>query len=133
MRAFAGLFLLGLAGCASSGGSVAVYAPPLGINQVIEGPIAAAPGHSLILGDLNMPAGAEIPRHYHHGEEYIYVLGGSATVSRAGHADVTLGPGDSVLIPPGVVHWGKAGAEGLRSISAWVKDDAKPLREAVAP
>ena len=133
MRAFAGLFLLGLAGCASSGGSVAVYAPPLGINQVLEGQIAAAPGHSLILGDLNMPAGAEIPRHYHHGEEYIYVIGGSATVSRAGHPDVTVGPGDSVVIAPGVVHWGKAGAEGLRSISAWVKDDARPLREAVEP
>jgi quercetin dioxygenase-like cupin family protein len=129
-RPLAGLCLLGLAGCASSDGTVAVYAPPAGINQVLEGPIAAAPGHTLILGDLNMPAGAEIPRHFHHGEEYIYVLGGSATVSRAGQPDVTLGPGDSILIPPGVVHWGKPGAEGLRSISAWVKDDAKPLREA---
>ena len=128
--ALPGLCLMGLAGCASGGGSVPVYAPPQGINQVLEGPIAAAPGHSLILGDLNMPAGAEIPRHYHHGEEYIYVLGGSATVSRAGHPDVTLGPGDSVVIAPGAVHWGKAGPHGLRSISAWVKDDARPLREA---
>ena len=133
LRPLAGLCLITLAGCASSEGSVAVYVPPQGINQVIEGPIAAAPGHSLILGDLNMPAGAEIPRHYHHGEEYIYVLGGSATVSRAGHDDVTLGPGDAIIIPPGVVHWGKAGPDGLRSISSWVKDDAKPLREAVAP
>jgi uncharacterized RmlC-like cupin family protein len=112
LRPFAGLCLIALAGCASSEDSVAVYAPPQGINQVLEGPIAA------------------IPRHYHHGEEYIYVLGGSATVSRAGHPDVTLGPGQGIVIPPGVVHWGKAGAEGLRSISAWVKDDARPLREA---
>jgi len=133
LRPFAGLCLIALAGCASSEDSVAVYAPPQGINQVLEGPIAAAPGHSLILGDLNMPGGAEIPRHYHHGEEYIYVLGGSATVSRAGHPDVTLGPGQGIVIPPGVVHWGTAGAEGLRSISTWVKDDARPLREAAAP
>ena len=51
--------------------SVAVYAPPPGINQMLEGRIAAAPGHSLIVGDLNMGPGAAIPRHYHHGEEYI--------------------------------------------------------------
>ena len=133
LRPLAGLCLITLAGCASSEGSVAVYAPPQGINQVLEGPIAAAPGHSLILGDLNMPAGAAIPRHYHHGEEYIYVLGGSATVSRAGHDDVILRAGQGLIIAPGVVHWGKAGAEGLRSISTWVKDEAKPLREAVAP
>ena len=134
MRASAAaLVLLAAAGCASADPAIPVYAPAQGINQMIEGPIAAAPGHTMILGDLNMPAGAEIPRHYHHGEEYIYVIGGSATVSRAGHPEVTLGPGDSILIPPGVVHWGTAGPEGLRSISAWVKDDAKPLREAVTP
>jgi len=46
---------------------------------------------------------------------------------------VTLGPGQGIVIPPGVVHWGTAGAEGLRSISTWVKDDAGPLREAAAP
>ena len=112
--------------------SVAVYAPPPGINQVLEDRIAAAPGHSLIVGDLNMGPGAAIPRHYHHGEEYIYLLGGSATVSRAGHPDLQLGPGQGVVITPGVVHWGTAGPEGMRAISVWVKDDSKPLREAVA-
>ena len=134
MRApLAALALLATAACAGTPKPVPVRTPPAGINQVLEGPIASDPGHSLILGDLNMPPGAEIPRHYHHGEEYIYVLGGSATVSRAGLPDVTLGPGDTVIVAPGVVHWGKAGPEGLRSISAWVKDDTKPLREAVAP
>ena len=34
---------------------------------------------------------------------------------------------------PGVVHWGRAGPKGLRSISSWVKDDSKPMRESVAP
>lgn len=112
--------------------SVPVYAPPPGINQVLEDRIAAAPGHSLIVGDLNMGPGAAIPRHYHYGEEYIYLLGGSATVSRAGQADLQLGPGQGVVITPGVVHWGTAGPEGMRAISVWVKDDSKPLREAVA-
>ncbi len=113
--------------------SVAVYAPPPGINQVLEGPMASNPGHSLIVGDLNMAPGAEIPRHFHHGEEFIYILGGSAKVSRAGQPDVELGVGESVIITPGLVHWGTAGPEGMRAISVWVKDDTRPLREMVAP
>ena len=132
-RFFAALLASGTAACASAPGAIPVYAPPPGVNEVMAGPIASDPGHTLILGDLNMPAGAEIPRHYHHGEEFIYVIGGSATVSRAGMPDVTLGPGDTVIIPPGVVHWGRAGPKGLRSISSWVKDDSKPMRESVAP
>ncbi|MXO60330.1 cupin domain-containing protein [Altererythrobacter salegens] len=117
--------------CATTPTAIPVYASPQGINQVLEGPIESAPGHSLVVGDLNMPAGAEIPRHYHYGEEFIYVLGGSATLSRAGMPDVELHPGDSLRIAPGVVHWGKAGPEGVRALSSWVKDDAKPLREPV--
>ena len=108
-----------------------VYDAPQGINQVLEGPIEFDPGHSLIVGDLNMPASAAIPRHYHYGEEFLYVLGGSATVSRAGMADVVLEPGKGLRIAPGVVHWGKAGPQGVRAVSTWVKDDTKPLREAV--
>ena len=135
LRAGAALALLGITAACSTAPSVppavAVYAPPPGINQVLEGPIAAAPGHTLILGDLNMAPGAPIPRHFHHGEEFIYVQGGSATVSRAGEPDLVLGPGEGVRIAPGVVHWGVAGPDGLRAISAWVKDDARPLREMV--
>jgi quercetin dioxygenase-like cupin family protein len=120
--------LLAAAGCVSADKEIRIYAPAPGINQVLEGPIASDAGHSLIVGDLNMPAGAEIPRHYQYGEEFIYVLGGSATVSRAGLPDVVLGPGQGLRIAPGAVHWGKAGPGGLRAISSWVKDDTKPLR-----
>ncbi|MXO70639.1 cupin domain-containing protein [Alteraurantiacibacter buctensis] len=126
---------LALAACSTAPAgpqSVAVYDPPPGINQVLEDRIAAAPGHSLIVGDLNMGPGAPIPRHFHHGEEYIYLIGGSATVSRAGQPDLQLGPGQSVTIAPGVVHWGTAGPEGMRGISVWIKDDDHPLREMVA-
>ena len=131
MRAAApALLLLAAAACASPDRAIPVYAPPPGINQVLEGPIAAAPGHSLIVGDLNMPPGAEIPRHYHHGEEFLYVIGGSALVSREGEPDVTLMPGEGLRIAPGTVHWGHAGPEGVRAVSNWVSVDGKPLREA---
>ena len=130
-RVLLSLLLPGLAACASTDRAIPVYAPPPGINQVLEGPIVAAPGHSLIVGDLNMPPGAEIPRHYHHGEEFLYVIGGSAVVSRPSVPDVALGPGEGLRIAPGTVHWGHAGPEGVRAVSSWVAADGKPLREPV--
>jgi len=134
MRAAAVLALAGtlvLAACASDDGHIAVYQPPAGSNPVLSGPIAAAPGHSLTVGDLVMAAGGAIPRHYHPGEEFLYVIGGSATVSRAGEADVTLTAGQALRIPPGTVHWGVAGPEGVRAVSSWVVVDGQPLRVAV--
>ena len=120
-----------LSACASTGKPIAVYQPPAGSNQVLSGPIAAAPGHSLVVGDLVMEAGGTIPRHYHAGEEFLYVLGGSATVFREGEPEVTLAPGQGIRIAPGTVHWGEAGAHGVRAVSSWVAVDGQPLRVAV--
>jgi quercetin dioxygenase-like cupin family protein len=120
-----------LGGCSAEGQRIAVYQPPAGSNQVLSGPIAAAPGHSLVVGDLVMEAGGTIPRHYHAGEEFLYVLGGSATVYREGETELTLMPGQGVRIAPGTVHWGKAGPDGVRAVSSWVATDGQPLRVAV--
>ena len=119
-----------LAGCAAGAEPLAVYTPPPGISQVLEGPIAAAPGHALIVGDLNLAPGAAIPRHWHHGEEFIYILGGSAVLSRQGEPDLALTSGQAIRIAPRTVHWGSAGPQGLRAVSSWVKVEGKPLREA---
>ena len=123
------LLLLALAGCAGGGNTrIATYQPAPGVNEVLRGPIEAAPGYELVTGDLVTPPGGEIPPHYHHGEEFIYVLGGSVTASRAGYADVQLAPGDGLRVAPGIVHWGRAGPEGARVISSWVKPLDQPLR-----
>ena len=118
-----------LGGCTLSGhDSVAVYRPARGITEVNSGVIQAAPGHRLVTGDLNIPANSPIPRHYHHGEEFLYILGGSTVIVREGMGELMLRPGQSLRIAPGTVHWGKAGPEGLRAVSSWVVPDGQPLR-----
>jgi len=127
----ASILLASLTACSANGTTIPTYQPAPGVNDVLSGPIAAAPGHSLVVGDLVMPAGGEIARHYHAGEEFLYVLGGSTVVSRPGMPDVTLTAGQGIRIPPGTVHWGRAGPDGVRAVSSWVKRDDQPLRTAV--
>ncbi|WAC22990.1 cupin domain-containing protein [Blastomonas sp. SL216] len=121
-----------LGGCVSSApAGPAVYQPRPGITELLSGPIEAAPGHHLVTGDLNIPGNAPIPRHYHHGEEFLTILGGSTVIAREGMGEEVLRPGQAIRIAPGTVHWGKAGPEGLRAVSSWVVPDGKPLRVAV--
>lgn len=128
-RAAALGLIAALTGCAT--GAVhgpAVHVPAPGISERISGAIEAAPGHHLVMGDLNIPAGAPIPRHYHHGEEFLYILGGSTVIVRADMGEVELQPGQAIRIAPGTVHWGRAGPKGLRAVSTWVVPDGQPLR-----
>ena len=128
MRRLLALTLL-LPACASAQETaIPVYQPPTGSNVVLEGPVAAAPGHHLVMGDLVMGAAGTIPKHTHSGEEFLYVIGGRATVSRQGEADLVLEPGQGVRIAPGVVHWGTAGPDGVRAVSTWVVVNGQPLR-----
>lgn len=120
-----------LAGCATHPAPLAIYQPPTGANEVLRGPIAGAPGLSLVVGDLSLPPGGAIAAHYHHGEEFLFVLGGSTLVSRPGQPDVELRPGQGLRIEPGTVHSGRAGADGVRAMSSWVVPDGKPLRVSV--
>ncbi|MCB2087611.1 MAG: cupin domain-containing protein [Sphingomonadaceae bacterium] len=121
-----------LSGCASlpAAGGQAILTQPQGVNLVLEGAIEAAPGYHLVMGDLVMPAGGVIPRHTHSGEEFLYVMGGSATVMRQGEPDLVLQAGQGVRIPAGMVHGGLAGPEGMRGVASWIVKDGQPLRTA---
>ncbi|WP_416830368.1 MAG: cupin domain-containing protein [Erythrobacter sp.] len=126
-------FALGIAltACAQGSAEIPVYQPPAGSNELLRGAIEAAPGHSLVTADIVLGAGGGVPLHYHHGEEFLTILGGSATVLRPGMPDLVLAPGEAFRIPPGTVHAAIAGPQGLRAIASWVVPDGKPLRVAV--
>jgi len=128
--ALLGCILLGACSTTGSTGAMTVYQPPAGSNLVLEGPIAAAPGHHMVVGDLVATPGMLIPRHSHSGEEFLYVIGGSGTVSIDGKPAVLLKAGQGLRIAPGEVHGGAAGADGMRAVSSWVVVNGQPLRTA---
>ncbi|MCP5395556.1 MAG: cupin domain-containing protein [Sphingomonadaceae bacterium] len=132
-RAVALAAALFLSACATAprAEALAVLQREPGVHLVLEGGIEAAPGYHLVMGEVVMGPDGVIPRHFHSGEEFLYVMGGSATVIREGEPDLVLQAGQSVRIAPGVVHGGKAGPEGIRGVSSWVVKDGEPLRTVV--
>ncbi|QLC23832.1 cupin domain-containing protein [Parasphingopyxis algicola] len=102
--------------------------PPPGSNQRLRAPITIAEGLEVIISDVVIPAGAAVPRHYHPGEEFLYVLEGSAVHVQEGQADITLSAGDSYVIPPRAIHSPRGGPDGARAVVFRVHVDGQPER-----
>lgn len=82
------------------------------IRVLLDSALGGAANQSL--AEASLAAGQSTQRHYHARSEEIYVFlegGGEMEVEGEGRE---VGPGDSVLIPPGAWHELTAGAEGAR-------------------
>lgn len=86
----------------------------------------------MIISDVVIPPSATVPRHYHPGEEFLYVLKGSAVHVEEGKPDLTRKAGDAYVIPPRAVHAPRGGPEGPRAIVFRVHVDGMEERTLVA-
>ena len=106
---------------------------PPGSNQMLRAPIQAAPGLEVIISDVIIPPNASVPWHHHPGEEYVYVIEGSAIHREVGQADMVLKAGETYAIRPNAKHSPMGGPNGARAIVFRVHVKGKPERIADAP
>lgn len=102
--------------------------PPPGSNQMLRAPITISDDLEVIISDVVIPAGATVPRHFHPGEEFIYVIEGSAIHVEQGKADQVLSAGDAYVIPPEAEHAPRGGPDGARAIVFRVHKNGLPER-----
>ena len=102
--------------------------PPPGSNEKLRSPLSALPGSEVIISDVVIPPNAQVARHYHPGEEFLYVIEGSAIHIEEGKPDRLLKAGDSYAIPPRAIHSPKGGPEGARAIVFRVHLAGQPER-----
>lgn len=117
----------------------------IGIAAAAAGPPAAQPGITrTVLSTVDVPASAyqvieakveiaantHIPRHTHHGTVVGYLLEGDYSVQLEGQPLKTLLPGESFLIPAGVIHEEFAGARAAKVIAVFTIEKGKPLTSA---
>ena len=104
------------------------YTPPPGSNQMLRAPITIADGLEVIISDVVIPPNGAVPRHYHPGEEFIYVIEGSAVHIEEDKPDRILRAGDTYVIPPEAEHAPRGGDEGARAIVFRVHVEGKKER-----
>lgn len=99
-----------------SGAEVTEFYPPPGSHEMLRSVLSGAEGLEVIISDVVIPPEATVPRHYHPGEEFVYVIEGSAVHVEEGQADRIVQAGEALVIPPGVEHAPRGGPEGARAI-----------------
>ena len=102
--------------------------PPPGSNEVLRSPLAGTPGVEVIVSDVVIPPNGRVARHYHPGEEFLYLIEGTAIHVEEGKPDLPLEAGDGYAIPPRAIHSPKGGPQGARAIVFRVHIAGQPER-----
>ena len=89
---------------------------PAGANSILTAPISVADGLEEIVQDAVFAPNAELPAHYHPGEEVLYMIEGTVELIPDGMDSLTLRAGDAHVIPAGLVHRATAGPLGARAV-----------------
>ena len=95
---------------------------------MLVAPLETAPGIEVIISDVVIPPDAGVPPHYHPGEEFVYVIEGSAIHREEGKEDKVYHAGEAFVIGKGKVHAPKTGDEPARAIVFRVHPVGEPER-----
>ena len=125
--ALATLGIIGSAGVAGSPGSVIAQAPAFK-RTILQQADISVPGHEVVSAVAEFQPGASVGRHTHPGEEIGYVIEGTVSLEQQGKPTVTLGPGQSFLIPAGTIHNATNTGTGVaRLLATYIVEKGKPL------
>ncbi|HUG46380.1 MAG TPA: cupin domain-containing protein [Sphingomicrobium sp.] len=101
---------------------------PPGSNEVLRTPLAGHPDLEVIISDVIIPPNAAVPRHYHPGQEFLYLIEGTAVHVEEGKADLPMKAGETYAIPPRAIHTPRGGPDGARAIVFRVHQKGQPER-----
>jgi quercetin dioxygenase-like cupin family protein len=88
----------------------------------------SAPGREVIQARVELAPGVAFGKHWHPGEEIIYVLEGALEYEVEGKPPVTLRAGDVLFIPAGTIHSAKnVGTVPGTELATYVVEKGKPL------
>jgi quercetin dioxygenase-like cupin family protein len=88
----------------------------------------SAAGREVLQVRVELDAGVAFGKHWHPGEEIVYVLEGSLEYQVEGKRPVTLKAGDVLFIPARTIHAAKnVGRGNGAELATYVVDKGKPL------
>lgn len=86
------------------------------------------PGIEAVQVSIEFGHGTEFGKHFHHGEEIIYVLEGTFEYEVEGSEPVILKAGEVLFVPAGVNHSAKNIGKGKAvELATYVVEKGKPL------
>jgi len=101
---------------------------PVRAEGLINSPITTAPNHDLLMTRVRIAPNTILPMHSHPTEEFLYILGGQATLRIVGRNDQLLNAGAAVVIPAGAVHTAITHTGEAIALTTRVHPKGQPVR-----
>lgn len=88
----------------------------------------SVPGREVVQVRVDLDPGVSSSRHFHPGEEIVYVIEGKLEYEVEGQATVVLGAGEVLFIPAGTIHRAKnVGTTSGAELATYLVEKGKPL------
>jgi quercetin dioxygenase-like cupin family protein len=110
--------------------------PKVEAQHLLTAPLKGEPGKEVDIEVYVFPPGSSVPWHIHpDAHEFDYQLEGTLTLEVKGKPPRDLKAGESVYVPPNVVHrgWNKSTTGTAKVYVVRIKPIGKPLTELVDP
>jgi quercetin dioxygenase-like cupin family protein len=90
------------------------------------------PDRQVIANLYEVPAGAMVPRHFHHGDEFHFVLSGDWAAEVEGRPTHKMKAGDAQYVEREKWHGGRVvSSEAMRLLGVMIVEKDKPIIETV--
>ena len=106
----------------------AVGAEEVKLETLLRTQLEGVDGTEVIVSRVQIPANTSLPKHWHPGEEFVYILEGSVTLWQKDKKGITGRTGEVVKVPLEQVHTGITGSEGASLLVFRVHEQGKPER-----
>ena len=100
------------------------------VTNLITVDLTGVPNRQVIANIYEVPAGAMVPHHIHHGDEFHLVLSGEWAAEVQGRPTHVMKPGDSQYVESGHWHGGKVVSQApMKLLGLMIVEKDKPVTE----
>ncbi|MFT5111970.1 MAG: quercetin dioxygenase-like cupin family protein [Parasphingorhabdus sp.] len=100
----------------------------LKLENLMTEELQGASGIEVIVSRVSIPPDTSLPKHWHPGEEFAYILKGSVTLWQKGKKSIFMKEGDTAKVPFKQIHTAITGDEGVSLLVFRVHEKGKPER-----
>ena len=100
----------------------------LKIDNLMTSELELVEGTEVVVSHVEIPANTTLPKHWHPGEEFVYVLEGSEVLWQKDKPDVHLKKGDVFKVPLRQIHTARNEDERVTILVFRVHEEGQPVR-----
>jgi len=105
------------------------YSDPVKRTVLLRTDLAGTEGQEGVMWLIEIAPGAATGKHYHPGQEFVYVLEGAGHTEVEGRPPVTVEAGQALYLPPGQVHntTNASATASAKALVVYVGPKSQPL------